>query len=127
MPLGGTALNLLTDKDVIGPYRGRVLALQPSLLEPVPEADILKVALRGVKPPEEWKTHERVVRWLMTWNRRQLRRSLPRSKKPVLDVPAEAAIYLTMVKLLVLRQRRALRAMAKKAEAARSACESSVS
>lgn len=53
VPLGGTALALMTGKDTIGSYRGRVLQLQPNALDCMPEADILKIALRGQKPPPE--------------------------------------------------------------------------
>lgn len=53
VPLGGTALDLMTGKDTIGSYRGRVLKLQPNALDPMDEADILKIALRGQKPPVE--------------------------------------------------------------------------
>lgn len=54
VPLGGTALNLMSEENTIAPFRGRVLLLNPVSLALTPESDILKIALRGCKPPEEF-------------------------------------------------------------------------
>ena len=75
VPLGGAALSLLTGLDVIAPYRGRVLTLEPERLHPRPESEIMKLALRGVKAPEEFKVHESFLKRVLTAQKKYL--SLP--------------------------------------------------
>ena len=73
IPMGGTALALITGKDKIEPARGR--PVQATELELLTEVEVLKIALRGIKPPEEFAQHLKVIKWLLTWNKRQARKS----------------------------------------------------
>lgn len=72
MPLGGTALDLLTGQATIGPYRGRVLSLKPQSLTPLPKDDVIKLALKGVKPPEESKPHLKIIQLLVKQSQKTL-------------------------------------------------------
>jgi uracil-DNA glycosylase family 4 len=70
VPLGGTALGLLTGEDAISQYRGRVLTLQSGALEPMPEAEVTKIAMRGYKPPPELVPHLAVLKALLSKQRK---------------------------------------------------------
>lgn len=112
VPLGGTALELLTGESAISPYRGRVLQVDPAALIPLTEAEVYSRALRGLKPPTEFAPHLVVIKSLLAWNRRQLRK---RSKPMKVSVPTEALPHLGIVSAVVARQRRAMTAGARAA------------
>jgi uracil-DNA glycosylase family 4 len=93
VPMGGTALALITGEDAIGPYRGRVMNvdIQDSSLG-MSESAIMRSALRGIKPPPEWSekrqlsdgsvtSHLVAIRSLLNWSRRQLLPTTRRARK----------------------------------------------
>jgi len=104
--MGGTALSLLRgEKTPIDPYRGRLLGPHAALrFEYEPEIDIYKYVLRGMKPPEDspWWSVELVLRKILVAQRAGVRAASKR-------LPPEVSNVLTFVKLLVSKQRAALR------------------
>ena len=108
-PMGGTALSLLRgEKTPIDPYRGRVLGPYTGLAFPYePEADIYKYVLRGMKPKEEWwPLLERVLKMILTIQRRGVSRAAKR-------LPSETVAVLAIIRLILAKQRAALRKRAK--------------
>ncbi len=104
-PLGGTALSLLRgEKTAIEPYRGRPTGPYETLqFELEPEADIYKAVLRGRKPKEEWwPAIQTIMKRILSLQRRGISRAAKR-------LPSDIQISLDVVKLLLTKQRAALR------------------
>lgn len=59
VPAGGTGLELVMGQATIGPYRGRVLSFNSSLLTPTSLEDKLKQL--KIKPPEEALTYIKII------------------------------------------------------------------
>ena len=99
VPLGGTALDALTGEDKISLYRGRVLDVDVGAIQGTDEMVLLKAALKGKKPPAEWNeirtpivstpteqhacvtNHEKIIKCILAWNRRNLRPRKPRAAR----------------------------------------------
>lgn len=113
VPLGGTALELLTGQDSIGQYRGRVLKFDETALQPMPEPQIWKIALRGVKPPPEALPHLKVVNALLLKQRAALKPeamakvAAMREKALMKEMLTLAAPHLKVVTACLLKQRKA--------------------
>lgn len=108
--IGGTALSVLRGrKSKIDAHRGRVrhyarpLEALAKALTPEPEFDIMKAALRGRKPKEEWwPRFEKTLKGILRMQRAGVTRASKR-------VSPEYAGVLAIVKLIVTKQRAALR------------------
>jgi uracil-DNA glycosylase family 4 len=74
VPLGDAALKITKGVSGIGKHRGRVTARGDEFDMPLTETERLKILLRGIKPPPEWKEHEKALRKIMTWQRLGLRK-----------------------------------------------------
>lgn len=80
--LGGTSSSIALGREVkIGNYRGRPQWVEPSGLVELSEAEVLKIALRGVKPPEEWLLVKKTIAKIMAWSRSSLRKILKQEAK----------------------------------------------
>jgi len=97
VPMGDVALEATKGVTGIGKHRGRVNVFNaPTIMF---EHEQLKILLRGVKPPTEWKGHknaegkkvlghEGIVRLLLAWNRRMMKpRKLPKVKRTKQETP----------------------------------------
>jgi len=81
LPMGGTALELLLNKEAsIIAYRGRVLGPSENLtLAYEPDEAILKFVLRGQKPKEEWWPHlEKLLKLILALQRRGITSAIKR-------------------------------------------------
>lgn len=110
VPLGGTALHLVTGKASVGPYRGRVLKLDMGMLEPASEKAILKIALRGVKPPEEMLPHLAVLKALVSKCSSTLKAAPKRAAKSrQSEVLALAKPHLLILSAVLVKCRKVLK------------------
>ena len=113
VPLGGTALELLTGQDSIGQYRGRVLSLDETALQPMPEQQIWKIALRGMKPPSEALVHLKVVNSVLLKQRAAMKpealaKKIAQARKSLeKETLALAKEHLKVVTTCLLKQRKA--------------------
>jgi predicted Zn-ribbon and HTH transcriptional regulator len=110
IPLGGTALALLTGQATIGPYRGRVLPLTPSCVEPLSLEQTLKLALKGIKAPPEAEQHLKIVKLLLQKQKMSLLMAPARIRKIQLaELKTQALPHLQIVNMLLKKQRQALK------------------
>lgn len=108
--MGATALGAVTGnlKATIEAHRGRphfnALASGVLNLDPIPEAEIYAKVLRGVKPPKEsaWWAVQSTLTLILRAQRVGLRRASRR-------LPTEVSNVLVFVKLLLSKQRAALK------------------
>jgi len=104
---GGTALDLLTGQATIGPYRGRVLNWKNSYVTPMPQDSVLKIALRGVKPPAEAEPYLKILKLLLSKSRSSLKAAPLRQKKALeKEALSLAKPYLTLLSTVLTRQRK---------------------
>lgn len=97
-------------KPSIGAWRGRpiepterALARLNAALEDVPDNEIDAYCLRGVKPSQEWwPTQYKILKQILTWNRRS-------AKVVAATPPKEAVVHISVVQLLVSRQKAAIK------------------
>lgn len=113
--MGATALGAVTGnlKATIEAHRGRphfnALASGVLNLDPIPEAEIYAKVLRGVKPKEEWwPSFDKTLKSIIALQRRGLTASAKR-------LPEEIARVISVVKIVLGKQRAALRKRAKEA------------
>ena len=124
IPLGGTALALMTGQASIGPCRGRVMNLKPSSLEPLPQEQLLKIVARGYKPPEYMVQPLAVLKGLLSKQRtawqtlpeREEKARLAREKKEAKaasrqlekELKEQIKPYLTLLNAVLTKQRKSL-------------------
>jgi len=121
---GATSLELLTGHNTVAGYRGRpVLQDSDGDWTLLTDDEQARIALRGVKPPEAWLAHEKVVKALIVVYRRT-------GKKIRNRPPTEAAPYLLALDIVVKKMRathrKKLKLLAKLAST-KAACDAKVS
>ena len=104
VPLGATALELLTGRDTIDQHRGRPMQYESYMPAMPTEAETLKAVLRGVKPwtlpgvkdakaaEETWGQFEKELKRVLQLNRRSWRASQKPTKPKKLSYRAWLAL-----------------------------------
>lgn len=117
VPIGGTSLSAMRRRETkIDAHRGRVTHVSNVVewavrtLAPEPETEIAKRVLKGQKPKEVWwPAIEWFLRRSLVLNRASLRRTRAR-------MPADIALHVSIVKLVIAKQRAVLRKRAAKGD-----------